>query len=125
MFSIFSCGSFCTACRSDKGDPCFFPHDIFLTEIKYPSPRQLHKSLFLSFFKDLNYRSPSVLSEMTDVLRYWLDLGVDGFRMDAVLGIFEDGRFLDEPLSGLTDDPVQKMLQFFTFSHSIFDSEML
>ena len=79
----------------------------------------------MSFFKDLNYRSSSVLSEMSDVLRYWLDLGVDGFRMDAVLGIFEDGRFLDEPLSGLTDDPVQKMLQFLTFSHSIFDSEML
>ncbi len=39
MFSIFSCGSFCTACRSDKGDPCFFSTMFFLTEIKYPNPR--------------------------------------------------------------------------------------
>ena len=54
------------------------------------------------------------------MLRYWLDLGVDGFRMDAVLGIFEDGRFLDEPLSGLTDDPVRKRLQFLASLHFIF-----
>ncbi len=33
---------------------------------------------------DLNYRNPKVLEEMKDVFRFWLDLGVDGFRMDAV-----------------------------------------
>ena len=33
---------------------------------------------------DLNYRNPLVLEEMKDVFRFWLDLGVDGFRMDAV-----------------------------------------
>jgi alpha-glucosidase len=33
---------------------------------------------------DMNYRNPKVLEEMKDVFRFWLDLGVDGFRMDAV-----------------------------------------
>ena len=33
---------------------------------------------------DLNYRNPAVLEEMKNVLTFWLDLGVDGFRMDAV-----------------------------------------
>ena len=37
---------------------------------------------------------------MKNVLSFWLDLGVDGFRMDAVQWIWEDENFLDEPKSG-------------------------
>ena len=37
--------------------------------------------------------------------RFWLDMGVDGFRMDAVTKIWEDNRWLNEPLSHLTTDP--------------------
>ena len=33
---------------------------------------------------DFNFRNPAVIQEMKDVLTFWLDLGVDGFRMDAV-----------------------------------------
>ncbi|KAG4069066.1 hypothetical protein HA402_008377 [Bradysia odoriphaga] len=59
---------------------------------------------------DLNYRNPSVVKEMKNVLRFWLDRGVSGFRIDAVPHIFEvdkdvDGNYPDEPLSGNTDDP--------------------
>lgn len=45
------------------------------------------------FFKgqpDLNWRNPEVKKAMFDVVRFWLDLGVDGFRLDAVGTIFED-----------------------------------
>lgn len=52
---------------------------------------------------DLNYRNPLVLEEMKDVFRFWLDLGVDGFRMDAVVHMWEDDRWLDEPLSDQAD----------------------
>ncbi|HET6725033.1 MAG TPA: maltose alpha-D-glucosyltransferase [Gammaproteobacteria bacterium] len=39
---------------------------------------------FYSHQPDLNYDNPRVLKEITRVLRYWLDMGVDGMRLDAV-----------------------------------------
>lgn len=58
---------------------------------------------------DLNYRNPKVVEMMKSVLRFWLDRGVSGFRVDAVPHLFEVlpdsyGRYPDEPLSGDTDD---------------------
>ncbi|XP_055847987.1 maltase A1-like [Episyrphus balteatus] len=58
---------------------------------------------------DLNYRNPLVVEEMKRVLRFWLDVGVDGFRIDAVPNLFEalpnnTGHYPDEPISGNTDD---------------------
>jgi len=44
------------------------------------------------FFKeqpDLNWRNPEVKEVMFEVVRFWLDLGVDGFRLDAIETIFE------------------------------------
>ena len=41
---------------------------------------------------------------MLNVLSFWLDLGVDGFRMDAVAHIWEDGEFKDEPVSYDSDN---------------------
>jgi len=38
---------------------------------------------------DLNYDNPEVQQAMLDVLRFWLDLGLDGFRLDAVPYLFE------------------------------------
>ncbi len=45
------------------------------------------------FFKqqpDLNWRNPEVREAMYGVMRYWLDMGVDGFRLDAIGTLFED-----------------------------------
>jgi alpha-glucosidase len=58
---------------------------------------------------DLNYRNPNVVNEMKKVLLFWLDKGIDGFRVDAIPYIFEtkpnaDGSYPDEPPSGLTND---------------------
>uniref|UniRef100_A0A182QXR2 alpha-glucosidase n=1 Tax=Anopheles farauti TaxID=69004 RepID=A0A182QXR2_9DIPT len=53
---------------------------------------------------DLNYRNPKVVQEMKDVLLFWLDKGVDGFRIDAVPTLFEDTELRDEPPSGTTED---------------------
>ncbi|KAG5334241.1 MAL1 glucosidase, partial [Acromyrmex charruanus] len=49
---------------------------------------------------DLNYENENVVNAMKDVMRFWLDKGVDGFRIDAVPHLCEDVRFLDEPLTG-------------------------
>lgn len=61
---------------------------------------------FLDAQPDLNYRSASVVDEMKSILRFWLDKGVDGFRIDAVPYLFENdinpatNTYDDEPLSG-------------------------
>jgi alpha-glucosidase len=39
---------------------------------------------------DLNWRNPDVKAAMFAVVRFWLDMGVDGFRLDAIGTIFED-----------------------------------
>ncbi|MEA2010790.1 MAG: maltose alpha-D-glucosyltransferase [Actinomycetota bacterium] len=44
---------------------------------------------FFSHQPDLNFDSPQVRQEVTDALRFWLDLGVDGLRLDAVPYLFE------------------------------------
>jgi maltose alpha-D-glucosyltransferase / alpha-amylase len=44
---------------------------------------------FFSHQPDLNYDNPAVREAMLDVLRYWLDLGLDGFRLDAVPYLYE------------------------------------
>ena len=67
--------------------------------------QQFYLHQFLAGQPDLNYRNPAVVQAMKDVIAFWLDLGVDGFRMDAVAFIWEDENLPDEPLSGNTDDP--------------------
>lgn len=44
---------------------------------------------FYSSQPDLNFDNPAVREEMKNVMRFWLDLGVDGFRADAVPYLFE------------------------------------
>ncbi|CAH1738050.1 unnamed protein product [Aphis gossypii] len=46
---------------------------------------------------DLNYRNEELVKKMKKNLKFWLDLGVDGYRIDAVPFLFEDLQFLDEP----------------------------
>ncbi|MGH3945813.1 MAG: maltose alpha-D-glucosyltransferase, partial [Pseudonocardiaceae bacterium] len=45
---------------------------------------------FFSHQPDLNFENPEVGEAMIDVLRFWLDLGIDGFRLDAVPYLFEE-----------------------------------
>ncbi len=56
-------------------------------------------SSFLPFQPDLNYHNPGVKQAMLDVVRFWLDRGVDGFRLDIFNYIFKDARFRDNPFS--------------------------
>lgn len=50
------------------------------------------------FFKeqpDLNWNNPAVKQAMFDMVRFWLEMGVDGFRLDAVGTIFEDEHYFN------------------------------
>jgi trehalose-6-phosphate hydrolase len=46
---------------------------------------------------DLNWKNPKVVQEIQEVLRFWLDLGVDGFRLDVINFLTTEGITMDNP----------------------------
>ncbi|RKT57208.1 maltose alpha-D-glucosyltransferase [Saccharothrix australiensis] len=54
-----------------------------------PVRGQFYWHRFFSHQPDLNFENPDVQEAMLDTLRFWLDLGIDGFRLDAVPYLFE------------------------------------
>lgn len=52
---------------------------------------------FLKEQPDLNYRNPQVVEAMRDVIRFWLDRGVDGFRVDVISYLMKDAALRDNP----------------------------
>ena len=54
---------------------------------------------FFSHQPDLNYDNPEVHDAMSGVLRFWLDMGLDGFRLDAVPYLYEREGTICENLS--------------------------
>lgn len=54
-----------------------------------PQTNQYYYHAFLKEQPDLNWRNPDLKAAMWEVVRFWLDLGVDGFRLDAIATIFE------------------------------------
>ncbi len=55
-----------------------------------PERGQYYYHYFMKQQPDLNWRNPQVKAAMWQAVRFWLDLGVDGFRLDAIGTIFED-----------------------------------
>ena len=95
------------AARSDRNSPY---RDYYVwsdTDQKYGSARiifvdteksnwtwdsitgQYYWHRFYAYQPDLNYDNPAVGAEMLNVMKFWLDLGVDGFRVDAVPYLYE------------------------------------
>lgn len=62
-----------------------------------PRRSQYYLHNFLTAQPDLNYHNPEVREAMLDVCRYWLELGVDGFRLDVCAFYFHDARLRDNP----------------------------
>ena len=62
---------------------------------------------------DLNFRNPDVLDALDDNLRFWLDLGVDGFHADAIAHLFEDPLLRNEALY-----PNQTEISYNSFYHN-------
>ena len=60
--------------------------------------RQYYYHFFLKQQPDLNWRNPAVRQAMWDAVRFWLDLGVDGYRLDAIATIFEHPSLIDYQL---------------------------
>jgi alpha-glucosidase len=62
-----------------------------------PITGQYYLHSFLREQPDLNWRNPAVQEAMFDVLRFWLDRGVDGFRVDAIWLLIKDDQFRNNP----------------------------
>ena len=62
-----------------------------------PRTGQYYFHQFMETQPELNYRNPAVLQAMLGNMRFWLDKGVDGFRVDVIALLAKDERFLDEP----------------------------
>ncbi|XP_050324006.1 maltase A2-like [Bactrocera neohumeralis] len=65
--------------------------------------QQYYLHQFLAKQPDLNYTNPAVRERMLEVMKFWLDRGVDGFRMDATNFLvekrFENGTYPDNPIN--------------------------
>jgi alpha-glucosidase len=58
---------------------------------------QYYYHAYLKEQPDLNWRHPEVQANMLEVLRFWLDRGVDGFRVDALRQLIKDDQLRDNP----------------------------
>jgi alpha-glucosidase len=58
---------------------------------------QYYYHAFLPEQPDLNWRNPEVVDAMLGVLRFWLERGVDGFRVDVIWHMIKDEEFRDNP----------------------------
>ena len=83
-----------------------------------PTTGQYYLHLFHLKQPDLNWRNPAVRAAMFDVLRFWFDRGVDGFRIDVLWLLIKDEQFRDNPPNPAYrpghDQPIDGQLQVYT-----------
>lgn len=58
---------------------------------------QYYYHAFLAEQPDLNWRNPDVRAAIYDAMRFWLEKGVDGFRVDVIWHLIKDAEFRDNP----------------------------
>jgi len=80
-----------------------------------PVRGQFYWHRFFTHQPDLNYENPEVGEAMIDVLRFWLDLGIDGFRLDAVPYLFEE--------EGTNCENLQRTHEFLKRCRKVVDDE--
>ncbi|MDX1456100.1 MAG: alpha-amylase family glycosyl hydrolase [Marinobacter sp.] len=61
--------------------------------------RQYYLHNFLTSQPDLNFHNPEVVEQVLSDVKFWLDRGVDGFRLDAINFCFHDSQLRDNPAS--------------------------
>ncbi|MGC9223270.1 MAG: glycoside hydrolase family 13 protein [Terracidiphilus sp.] len=83
---------------TSKGEPpnnwqSLFGHSAWQWD---PGTRQYYYHKFYIQQPDLNWRNPAVHQAFKDILDFWLQRGVGGFRFDAITALFEDPSLADE-----------------------------
>ncbi|MDX2134009.1 MAG: alpha-amylase family glycosyl hydrolase [Saprospiraceae bacterium] len=64
-------------------------------QVWHSNNNQYYYGIFWGGMPDLNYSHPPVKAEMFNITNFWLDKGVDGFRLDAIKYLDEDGAVLE------------------------------
>ena len=82
-----------------------------------PNTAQYYYHAFLPGQPDLNWRNPQLAEAMLGVLRFWLERGVDGFRVDVLWHLMKHADFPDNPVNpawraGM--DPYQALVPLYT-----------
>lgn len=85
--------------------------------------QQFYYHGFLPFQPDLNYNNAEVKRAMFDIVRYWLDKGVDGFRLDIISAIYEDSTLKNNPAAGKMLPSDNKLTIFFQYAKNNFLQE--
>ncbi len=87
-----------------------------------PASGQYYCHLFLPEQPDLNWRNPAVVDEFDEILRYWCERGVDGFRIDVAHGLVKHPDFPDNPQPRPIEDGMGPRELFDCFDH-LYDLE--
>jgi alpha-glucosidase len=83
---------------ADGGPPNNWTSDMGGSAWEFDAPTgQYYLHAFLKEQADLNWRNPEVRAAMTDVLRFWFDRGVDGFRIDVLWHAVKAAGLPDNP----------------------------
>lgn len=86
---------------------------------QWDGPRkQYYLHNFLTSQPDLNLHNPAVQDALLEVARFWLDRGVDGFRLDALNFTMHDPELRDNPPSGL---PMELVTRPFDMQHKVYN----
>jgi len=65
--------------------------DVINNSTNYYRYNKFYYTAFNGTIPDLNYENPKVIEEVKNIAKFWLNKGVDGFRLDGARFIFEDG----------------------------------
>ncbi len=78
---------------------------------------QYYLHLFLPEQPDLNWRNPEVLDAFDEILRFWMERGVDGFRIDVAHALIKDENLTDNPLAKPLEENMHPMELFYAYDH--------
>lgn len=81
-----------------------------------PRRRQYYLHNFLPGQPDLNFHNPHVRREILDIARFWLDRGVDGFRLDVANYYVHDPLLRDNPPSGAPEPALPRDMQIHLYN---------
>lgn len=86
-----------------------------------PRRSQYYLHNFLREQPDLNYHCPEVQDAVLDVCRFWLEMGVDGFRLDVCAFYFHDAELRDNPPNETELQGSHFMFNPYGLQHHTFD----